>query len=141
MKAGIMTKAVSEKPNPFINYPSNKLFAVISHPDDLQITVDALSDLGVNETAIETFCGDAGIKRIDAKGHEHGLHSRIIRGLQQLGQEGSDVTYYEKELAAGHYLISVSTLNNELKMQVVEILKAHGGRHISFYGPMSIENF
>ncbi len=136
-----MTKAVIEKTNPFIHYPNNKLFAIISSPDDLQITVDALSDLGVNETAIETFCGEAGIKRIDVKGREHGLHSRIIRSLQQLGQEGSDLTYYEKELVAGHYLISVSTLNNELKTQVIEILKAHGGRHISFYGPMSIENF
>ena len=134
-----MTHKAAEKAKPFIRYPTNKLFAVINHLHDLEAVLDALADLGINSGDVETFCGEEGIKRIDAHGHEHNLRTQIIRTMQQLGQEGADVKRYEKELKAGHYLISVFVLEGELKSNVVNVLKTHNAHQINFYSPLSTE--
>ena len=121
---------------PFIDYPTNQIFAVLEQPEELE---GALGSLETANLTAEVFSGDEGVRRVDASGHAHGFRGRLVRTFQLLGDEAEHARRYQRQLEAGHFVVSVE-VTPEQKKSVADLLRTHGGHFINYYGPWAVEN-
>jgi hypothetical protein len=125
----------------FYAYPNNKIVGIIDTPDDLQGVLAALKDAGIDLGDIETLCGQPGMERLDRSGKRHGLVAQLIRLAQFMGEEQTHLQRHEEELAAGHFLISVVVGKDEsVKGRVRDLLHAHGGHYVHYYGAYAVQD-
>ena len=63
-----------------------------------------------------------------------------MRWVEKAGDfEAEHVRRYEQEVLAGHFAVGVEATEPEAREKVREILKAHNGHFINFYGQWAIE--
>ena len=67
------------------------------------------------------------------------LGSRGVRIEKAGDMETEHVKRHEQEVLAGHFGIGVSAKEPEAREKVLQILKAHNGHFINFYGQWAIE--
>jgi hypothetical protein len=124
----------------FIYYPTDKVVGIIDDPDDAEAALSDLEVAGFTAEEIEVLTGEEGAHRIDPTGRKHGLLPRIVRSIQKLGNYESDhVMRHEQELLAGHFGIGVTAKKEEDRERVRQILKAHNGHFINFYGRWAMQ--
>lgn len=126
----------------FIPYPTNKVIGIIDDPNDCQAALHDLRAAGFTAVEIEILTGEEGAHRIDVTGEEHGTLARLVRSIQRLGLgdlEPNHIRRYEQAMLAGHFAIGVTAKQEEAREKVHEILKAHHGHFINFYGKWVIE--
>lgn len=125
----------------FIFYPTNKVVGIVDDPDDAAAALRDLRAAGFTAEEIEVLTGEEGAHRIDTTGEGHGPLARGVRALQKLlgDYEPVHVRRHEQELLAGHYGIGVTARDQEARERVREILKAHNGHFINFYGVWALE--
>ena len=126
----------------FIRYPINKVVGIIDDMGDCQAALRDLQAAGFTGHQVQVLTGEKGAHRIDVKGDEHGPLAHIVRSTQKLlgDYEIEDATRYEQELLAGHFGIGVTARDDEDRDQARQILKAHHGHFINFYGRWIVEN-
>lgn len=125
----------------FYAYPSNKVVGVIDSPDDLQDALASLQDAGIKLEDVESLCGEPGIARLDRSGQRHGLVARLIRLAQFVGEEQTHLQRHEEELSKGHFLVSVVVGRDEaVKNKVRDLLHAHGGHYLHYYGRYAVQD-
>ena len=126
----------------FIPYPTNKVVGIIDDVGDAQAALRGLKTAGFAAAQIRVLTGEEGAHRIDVKGDEHGRLAQIVRSTQKLlgDDEIQDAARYEQELFAGHFGIGVVVHDEEDRDKVRQILKAHHGHFINFYGRWTMEN-
>lgn len=125
----------------FIAYPFNKVVGIINRVRDVKAALDDLKVAGFPAKNIEVLSGKEDAARIDAAGVKHGRLERIVRLTQKvLGDyEIEHATRHENEIKAGHFGIGVSAPRRAQREKVRQILKAHHGHFINFYGPWAME--
>lgn len=125
--------------SPFKAYPSDRVIGTIDSPDDLQAALATLQDADIEVERV--FSGQAGIERIDRSGKYHGPLARLVRFVQFMGEEQTHLQQHEAQLAAGHFLVSVVVgKDTALKDKVRDILHAHGGHYVHYYGSSTIQD-
>jgi hypothetical protein len=128
------------KDSDFILYPTNKVIGIIDDVDDCKAALKDLKDAGFTAAEIEVLSGEEDAHRLDPTGEEHGPLARFARWIEKAGDmETEHVKRHEQEVRAGHFGIGVSAKEPEEREKVLEILKAHNGHFINFYGHWAIE--
>ena len=126
-----------EKTQDFIGYPTNTLFGIVDDKADAEQVLFELASAGfVND--IRVFHGAEGVAQIDASGANHGWLAQLRRFHQKSTVEREHAERYELAVEQGHCVIAVQTGESERREQAREILKAHGGHFINYYGRFGI---
>ncbi|MGD9589173.1 MAG: DUF302 domain-containing protein [Pyrinomonadaceae bacterium] len=123
----------------FWRYPSHKLLSAFEDAENVGRSIDALRRSGIEENAIEVFCGEQGEKQIDFSGEKHGLWAKFVRSLQALSAEHLYLEYYQNELHSGGYLLQVAVGNSEQKNSVARLIHENGGKRVTYFGTWLIE--
>jgi hypothetical protein len=126
----------------FIPYPTNKVVGIIDDVGDAQAALRDLKAAGFTAKQVRVLTGKEGAHRLDVKGDEHGPLAHIVRSTQRLlgDYEIEHATRHEQELLAGHFGIGVTAQYKENRDKARQILKAHHGHFINFYGRWAMEN-
>jgi len=125
----------------FIPYPTNRVVGIIDDVANVQGALRDLKAAGFTADDIRVLSGKAGAHRIDVKGDEHGRWAHVARSVQELlgSYEIRHETRDEEELLAGHFGIGVITRHTVDREKVRQILKAHHGHFINYYGRWVVE--
>jgi len=124
----------------FLTYPTNKLIGAIVDAPHAQAAIEALNVAGFAEDQVDMLCGLEGARRLDVNGKEHGVLARLYRFIEGFGDmEHNHLKRYEQELLAGHFVIAVKARDKESREQARQIVKAHDGYFINFYGRWHVE--
>ena len=129
-----------QRDSDFILYPTNKVIGIIDDPNDCKAALKDLKDAGFTANEIEVLSGEEDARRLDPTGEQHGPLARFVRWIEKAGDmEIEHVTRHEQEVQAGHFGIGVQAKEPEAREKVLQILKAHNGHFINFYGHWAIE--
>ena len=125
----------------FIPYPTDRVVGIIDDAGDVQGALCDLKSAGFGPDDIRLLTGEAGARRIDIKGDEHGPLAHVVRSVQEVlgSYEIEHLTRYEQELLAGHFGIGVIAHDVQGQDKVRQILKAHHGHFINYYSRWVVE--
>jgi hypothetical protein len=126
----------------FIGYPRRKVLAVFDTPAAADAAMAAVRALGVPDSSIERFHGDADADRFDATGERHGPIARALRTMQfSLMDQLPAMAWYEAALREGKTVLAVRTPDRTSTLRVVEALEGAGGHFINRFGRFATEEF
>jgi hypothetical protein len=98
--------------------------------------------LGVPRDRIESFAGDDGASAFDGSGVHHGVFGRLYRAIQfTLVDQAPDFTYYEAAARTGRVVLSVRSKGDKQMRRAVDVMRAHGGHFINYFGSFATEEF
>ncbi|MCB0016171.1 MAG: hypothetical protein KDE09_00205 [Anaerolineales bacterium] len=126
-----------DKKDEFIGYPTDNLFGIIDDPVKAELALQALAAAGLADET-EVFHGVDGAHRIDASGAKHGRLAQLWRLRQSTTVAREQAEQYEQAVLQGRCVIAVHTSDPEQREQIQQILKAHSGHFINFYGRFTI---
>ena len=127
-------------PNDFMNYPTNRICAIIDNEEDARNTLGAMLRTGIDESNIDIFHGDKGIEILDAEGEKHGLLAKIKKQLRAYGDvENESMLIYEKALKDGGYVFEVLAITDKEKDAVFRIFANNNGWAINYFGSWYVE--
>jgi len=120
---------------------TNSVTAFLPAGQDVQPVLRALSDAGCASDTIDVFMGVQGATQLDLAGDKHGAWVRFWRGLEKaLADEDEVYRHAENVLQSGGSMVVVFTDGDaSRKDRAVEILKAHHGKEVTFWGNNTIE--
>ncbi|UYL10216.1 hypothetical protein B9G69_006440 [Bdellovibrio sp. SKB1291214] len=130
---------IEQLPHPdYLKYPSHRTLAFFDDAEHAQNAAEAIIREGWLEGDLHVYEGDYGIDAVDAEGTRHTLKEAWTRWAQKfLGTgEWNLVLEADKELRAGHLLLSVATKNEEEKFTVAELMLLNGGHSIRYVDPL-----
>jgi hypothetical protein len=131
-------ESTANKGGAFISYPMNRVAGTIDDPTDAHAATEALIEAGYKLEEIDVLYGEEGLRRLDPTGNEHGWLARFQRTVMQYNSEYKYLSHHEADLRAGHFVIMVLAEEPERRETVKEILQAHGGHFIVFFGRWSM---
>jgi hypothetical protein len=124
----------------FLTYPANKVLGVLSTPEELHAAVTELNNTGFNQEQVQVLCGEKGAERLDTTGERHGFLARLYRFVEKFGDmESKHLSEYKSELLGGHFLVAVDVPDEDKRTGVLDVLKAHGGHRINYFGKWTVE--
>lgn len=101
----------------------------------------ALHDLGaadIDVSEVRILHGDEGARILDHTGAEHGVATRLVRFLQNLGYTQSILAVYDEGLRKHEALISIPC-RADRRYAVGKLLQGQGGHAIIYFGPGTAE--
>jgi hypothetical protein len=122
-----------------LHYPTNAIFGIIDHPEDVHAARIALLAAGFGDDAVELYHGAEQALRADEAPHGRGLRAWMAHIRAIGGEEREFVERHKDALLAGHTLIGVMVRDDTAKHKARTILKQHHAHFINFYGSWSIE--
>ena len=134
---------MNQKPNDetggseFTFDPTDKVVGVIDDANDAKAAPRDLKAAGFATEEIELLTDEAGARLIDPHDAEHDVLIHIFRSSQELPafyDAPGLLKRIEKELADDHYFVAVHPEDATLRERAHDILKAHSGHFINFYG-------
>jgi hypothetical protein len=126
-----MTNEVLENSDVFRRTPKHELIGVVESGQVAQMVED-LASIGHRSGDVNVLTGEAGLLVLDPDGRHHGLHGRLIRGLQQLGSEEANIITYANALNQGRAVISVRT--QELDDDLMAVFTRYHATDIVYFG-------
>jgi hypothetical protein len=123
-----------ENKDVFRRTPQHELVGVVAG-DEIPQMVGELTNIGHESRNVDVLTGEAGLLVLDPHGRHHGLHGRLIRGLQQLGSEEANIITYANALKHGRSVIGVRT--RTLDDALVAVFTRHHATDIVYYGAFS----
>jgi hypothetical protein len=77
---------------------------------------------------------------LDTTGERHGFLARLYRFVEKFGDmESKHLSEYKSELLGGHFLVAVDVPDEDKRTGVLDVLKAHGGHRINYFGKWTVE--
>jgi len=122
----------------FLTYPANRVIGIVNTSEDLYAAVTELNNNGFEKEQVQVLCGETGAERLDTTG-EHGFLAKFYRFVEKFGVESKHLSEYKSELLDGRFLVAINVRDKDERARVGDILKAHGGHRINFYGKLAIE--
>ena len=121
-----------------LDYSHDRLVAVFDLASGLESAVEQLISAGF-ANVFDAQCGPAGARLIDFSGETHGHLGRLSHALHHLTTEGEYMHRYERELQAGHCIITVHTHGLQDRNRILDILKNNGGHYINHFGIWAVD--
>jgi hypothetical protein len=127
-------------PRRFINYPTNRLLAVLDDPAAADQAVAALLDAGIHRDAIERLTGPDDAARLDGLGGRSGLFARTLRAVQFMTMDQMpDFLLYETALRMGRIVLAVREPDAARRRRATERLREAGAHFMNWYGRFATE--
>jgi hypothetical protein len=126
----------------FLGSARGRLLAVLDAPAELDAVIRALAETGIVAPKVEIFSGDDGAAAFDGSGAGHGALARLLRTVQfTLMDQMPDFAYYEAAARQGRSVMSVKPRNEAEMRRIVDVLRAHRGHFINYFGRFTTEEF
>ncbi len=134
-----MRKIPIEYDHEYLSSPANRIVAVIEQQEDTDAAVAALAQGGLSGDDVVVFKGQRAAEKIDVSGEEHGVAGKVLRTLQNMGDEKD--YFYQKvaELEQGHNVISVAAGDEAQRERIISTLKQHKARAMLYHGDWVVE--
>jgi hypothetical protein len=124
----------------FINYPTNRLLAVLDDASSADAAIRALDGLGVPRDAIERLSGPDDAARLDGLGGRSGPFGRALRAVQFMTMDQMpDFLVYETALRMGRTVIAVRASDAGRRREIVRQLQSAGAHFMNWYGRFATE--
>jgi hypothetical protein len=136
------TQPAADRSTAPVYYPENRLLGVVDSPAQVTSAVEALTAGGFLVSEVEVTCGQAQAERVAASTGRRGLLDLVIRVAERLGLADDEIETkgrYEQALRDGGLIVSVLASTDERKARAADVLRAHGGHLITFFGRLTIE--
>lgn len=117
--------------------PTDKVVGIIDDANDVKGALRDLKAAGFTTQELELLTDEAGADRIDLGDAEREVLVHIFRPTQKLPafyDAPGLLKRIEQELLEGHYFVAVYPEDATSREQAHEIIKAHSGHFINFYG-------
>ena len=123
----------------FIGYPTDSLLAVLPTPEAAAAAAAALRAAGISDRDITILRGPEGADRLDGTGAVHGIAARLRRLVSfTVMDQLVDMAIYEQAVRDGQVAVMVRA-RGERKAAAIEVLRAHRGHFINYYGRFATE--
>ncbi len=129
-------------PRRMITYPTNRLIGVVDTPDGAVRAADALVAAGFARDGIVVLLGEEGRDRLGRLGTAPNGLSRVVRFFQfVLMDQTPDFLVYEAAIVEGRAVIAVAAGGGDRArmLRAAEVLAAHGGHFVNFFGRFQTE--
>jgi hypothetical protein len=124
----------------FINYPTNRLLAVLDDAASADDAVAGLRQVGVEAAAIERLEGADDAARLDGLGGRSGPFGRALRTVQFMTMDQMpDFLLYETALRMGRTVLAVREPDAGRRRRAAERLRAAGAHFMNWYGRFATE--
>lgn len=125
----------------YVYIPTRAVTAFFRPGQDIEALLGDLAEAGLSEGEVDVFTGNQGLDRFDPMGRGHGLWVRLMRSLEETFSDyAGEFRQAEQILQAGGTVVVVDTAKDEeKKARAGEILKAHHGEDVIYWGPWVIE--
>ena len=125
----------------FVLGPKLRVTGIFDDGKALGAALNALAAAQFGKEKIQVFMGELGEKRIDFSGKEHGLYGKLLRTLQNFGDDSTALEEAQTALHAGKLLIGVLTDGSEAqKHAIYAILKTHQAHGMHYWDNGTIES-
>jgi hypothetical protein len=125
----------------WVRYPTNKVVGSLSNTEDLNAAITDLNASGFGQEEIYVVCGRKAASQMDVTGERHGLLGRFFRAMEEFADMDLKLLEdYKEELLGGHFLVGVDVDDEDERKRAANILVAHGGHRVNFFGLWSIQN-
>jgi hypothetical protein len=123
-----------------IDYPTNRLLAVIDDPAEAATALAELRADGIATRDLEILRGEAGADRMDGTGDVSGAMGRIRRALAfTLMDQLVDFAWYEWALRDGRAVVMVRVRGDAPKAKAAATLGRHAAHFVNYYGRFATE--
>jgi hypothetical protein len=127
-------------PGRAIGYPTNRLLAVIDDSSEAASAMAELRASGIAVRDLDILRGEEGADRVDGTGEVSGWLGRLRRAFDfTLMDQLVDFAAYERALRDGRAVVMVHVHGDAPKRAAHEVLKAHGGHFVNYYGRFATE--
>lgn len=132
-------------PNPhaegYVYQPTHAVTAFYPPGTDLQAVQRALTDGGFRADQIQVFQGEAGAVQLDLKGERHGGWVQFRRDLERVFVDEVVVLDRAEEVlqSGGGVVVAFTEGDADRKTRAVDLLKAHDGQEVRYWGEWTIE--
>lgn len=125
-----------------IEYPTHHVLAVLETSDQVDCTLDGLTNSAFLESEIELNRGEEFADQLGSSTGRRGLSDWFIRLFQSVGLKNAETElkeHYEQALRDGHAVIAILTPTDERKDLAVQLLRECGARFINYFGRLNVE--
>jgi hypothetical protein len=125
-----------------VEYPTNRVLAVLDTPDQATCALDGLVNGGFLESEIDLGHGPEEADRVEAGSGRRGVQDWLIRFFERLGLKNAESElkdHYQQALRDGRTIVAVLTPTEERKDHAAQILRGCGGHFINFFGHLNVE--
>lgn len=129
---------VSGSDVPFISYPEHQVLAIIPTRDQAAEAIREMRNRSLNGD-LNVYYGVEGAGAIDSEGVVHGIVGVTERSVEHLVADLDDMANYDEAVRAGHVVVSFNGQDEDVRRAGADVLKAHGGHTIQYFGPLAVE--
>jgi hypothetical protein len=122
----------------FVAVQHDRVVAIV--PDgNLDESMTALADIGVDLAWVEVLQGDIGARTLDFDGTKHGLWAHVVRTTQKLGTASNERENYAAALRSGDSVVIVPVHTDAVADVYARVLDEHGCRRIIHFRKYTTE--
>lgn len=123
----------------FVDRPINAVSGLVPNQDRAHQVLEALHASGADVSDVVLLHGAEGVRILDKKGTNHGLHARFVRLFQNWGYDEAVLNLYDEGLRKGESVVVIpSTQDN--KAAYARLLLQHQGHAIHYFGVTAAES-
>lgn len=124
-------------------YPTDHTVCFMNKFSDVESLLKDLEQISIDMRHIDLLYGQEGLEMIDLKGDNHTFYEKCVRLAQRFWGSGEWVFFEiaDEEIKQGHYLVIVSTKDEVLKEEVVELMQKNKAHDIKYFNSMYVEHF
>jgi hypothetical protein len=125
----------------YVYEPTHAVTAFYPPGVDLPAVRRALGDAGFEPDQLQVFQGEAGADQLDLRGDRHGGWVQFRRALERVFADEVVVLDRAEEVlrAGGGIVVAFTGGDDARKARAAEVLKAHGGQEVRYWGEWVIE--
>lgn len=125
----------------YVYQPTHAVTALYPSSVNVLGIQQALAGAGFNADQIQVFQGQAGAAQLDLKGDRHGAWVHLFRRLGRVFTDDAMIfDRMEQVLQSGGAAVAAFTGGDDAqKARAVEVLKAHGGKEVWYWGDLVTE--
>jgi len=129
---------VSGNDVPFVSYPEHQVLAILETRDAAAEVIRELRNRSVSGD-LNIYYGLDGAAAIDSEGLVHGVVGVAERSVEHLVADLDDMSNYDEAVRAGRVVISFDGQDEDIRRRGADVLQAHGGHTVQYFGPLAIE--
>ncbi len=118
--------------NDWITFFANHVFTVVLTDEESKEVRSLAEQTGVDSDDIKVYEGREGYKEIDPTGKHHGLKGKLIRALQNFGEELPRIRQFAEHMKLGHIGFAIPYRDNQHKDELLVLLKASPARELLY---------